>query len=101
MTDCTKIYFPAGSQEVNKINEGKMDKAAYRWLIHEITHSKQCYADSQVRYAEKWFGQLGITTIEQIVKNPTTVSTDMIHNKMPMEKEAQKNADSITNKLSF
>lgn len=101
MTDCTKIYFPASSQEVKKINEGKMDSTAYHWLIHELTHSKQCYTDSQVRYAETWFGQLGITTIEQIVKNPTTVSTNMIHNKMPMEKEAAKNADSITNKLSF
>jgi hypothetical protein len=101
MTDCTKIYFPAGSSEVMKIHDGRIltDAVAFHWLIHEITHSKQCQDMSQVRYAERWFGELGITTIEQIVTNPAKVSSKLIHNKMPMEKQAEQNADSITKKL--
>lgn len=101
MTDCTKIYFPASFGAVAKIHNGQVvsDKAAFHWLIHEITHSKQCQDMSQVRYAERWFGELGITTIEQIVKNPTKVSSKLIHNKMPMEKDAKQNADAIIKKL--
>ena len=41
-----------------------------------------------------WFGQLGKTTLKLIAKGKK-VSSKKIHDKMPMEKQASKNADRV------
>ncbi len=88
MTDCAKIYFAAGSGDVMAIHQGTIltNRSQFHLLIHEISHSSQCNGMSQVRYAEQWFGQLGATTVEQVMTHPTKVSAKMIHNRMPMER---------------
>ncbi len=98
MTDCSTIYFPAGSGVVTLLRSGGLlakaggalvNPDAVRWLLHELQHARQC-ADLYGRenYAIRWFGELGVTLIAQLITDPASVSNRSIHDAMPMEGDA-------------
>jgi hypothetical protein len=106
MTDCYDIYFPAGSGVVAELKNGRIfdGKNARRlhWLLHEIEHSEQCNRwGGRYTYADKWFGQLSGTVLEQIITKRTKISNKSIHNAMPMEANAEKKADKVMQQLGY
>jgi len=103
MCDCMNMYFPAGSGVVANIKNGVIlaqdDKDDFvhfhdlRWLLHELEHTKQCSNwGGRENYAIRWFGELSVTTIEELITNPRKVSNQKLHNSMPMEEQARARA---------
>jgi hypothetical protein len=106
MTDCSNIYFPSGSGMIDMIENGKLFDEKYKddlkWLLHELTHCEQCEAlGGRDAYAATWFGELAATTITQLILNPGNVNEKLLHDAMPMEKEAEQKALKILSRESF
>lgn len=106
MTDCGNIYFPVESGMVDIIENGKLFDKRYRndlkWFLHELTHCEQCAElGGRDAYAATWFGELAATTITQVILDPGNVNEKLLHDAMPMEKEAEQKAIKILSQASF
>jgi len=105
MTDCSRIYFPSDAGIIDIVENGHLFEKKYKndlhWLLHELTHSQQCQAQGgRDEYAKMWFGDLAAATLTQLLINPKSVNERMLHNAMPMEKDAEQNAVIVLNRLS-
>jgi hypothetical protein len=110
MTDCSTIYFPADSGRgiVSTIENGNIFKPGYenwlKWFLHELEHTKQC-ADwgGRLNYADQWFSQLDNPVLAEIMENAGLPILRMkeIHDRMPMERQADSKADEIQSKLKL
>ena len=89
------IYFPPGASEASNLAGGTLGANPHR-LIHEIAHAEQC--KSPLTYAEMWFGQLGSVFISRIMQGDWPSDTE-IHDRQPMEIEADRKADDVMSKL--
>jgi len=104
MTDCSRMYFPSDSGIIGIIEKGHLFEKKYRddlhWLLHELTHSQQCQAQGgRDEYAKLWFGDLAAVTITQLLIDPRNVNDRMLHDAMPMEKNAEQNAVIVLNRV--
>ena len=101
MTDCKVIYFPSEFGMVAVIENEEIFSDLYtdrlHLLLHELTHAEQCdrMLGGRVQYAETWFSELGITTLAELALNPASISAESIHDHMPMEVDAEDNADRL------
>ncbi len=92
MTDCNQIYFPVGRLDsALSMSGGK----ATKWLLHELWHTNQCYQKGgRNNYAAMWFRREAIGMIKALAGGDDKLGK-RIHDKNPMEKDADKNAQRI------
>jgi hypothetical protein len=105
MTDCHSIYFPSGSGMIDIIEKSDLFKSKHRddlkWLLHELAHCEQCSRmGGRDSYAQTWFREVALATITQLLLDPSQVSAEMLHDAMPMEKEAEKKAVRVLKQLT-
>ncbi len=87
MTDCNIVYFPNKSL-VDKINTGqRITKKQMHLLLHEVGHTQQCQKSSREMYARQWFNDLSPAIVAAL--NSGQIETKIIHDAMPLEKEAE------------
>lgn len=110
MTDCSTIYFPADSGRgiVSTIENGNIFKPGYEnwlnWFLHELEHANQCINwGGRLNYADQWFSQLDTPVLAEIMENAGLPILRMkeIHDKMPMERQADSKANEIQSKLKL
>ena len=99
ITDCKKIYYPAARNELNRIRTESSPN--YFLLLHELAHTDQCMGlkkgtlnTKRDKYADMWFSQLPKATIISILNDGIPVRNG-IHNRMPMEKQADQKAKEV------
>ncbi|HED34435.1 MAG TPA: carboxypeptidase regulatory-like domain-containing protein [Gammaproteobacteria bacterium] len=99
ITDCKKIYFPVTRNKLARIRTEK--NPDYYLLLHELAHTDQCmglkrgnYSTRRDKYADMWFSQLPKATIVSILSDGILLDNS-IHDKMPMEKQADQKAREI------
>ncbi|MEJ2096832.1 MAG: hypothetical protein P8Y38_06770 [Deltaproteobacteria bacterium] len=105
MTDCHSIYFPSGSGMTDIIEKGNLFNSRHRddlkWLLHELAHCEQCsQKGGRDSYAQTWFREVALSTITQLFLDPGQVSARMLHDAMPMEKDAEQKAVRVLKQLT-
>jgi hypothetical protein len=100
ITDCKTIYWPEGTGIVAKLADGSdLSKDELRWALHELAHTEQCdEAGGRNEYAYMWFKEMSATTLSEIAQHiaqPEKISHRTIHDRMPMEKVADKKAADV------
>ncbi len=89
ITDCHRIYFKHEYNAKN-IRGGRIT----RLLLHELYHAQQCSQwGGRNRYAMKWFRNLAPGVVRGLKRNHEKFG-DRIHDKMPMEQQAERAARS-------
>ena len=99
ITDCTKIYFSSKDMTDAIAKNTPLTASSMRWLLHELAHTEQCYkVGGREAYAKMWFKDLGTALV-----TPPFSSNDMkeIHDKMPMEKDAEAKAVQVRTQLGI
>lgn len=104
ITDCKKIYLPAGLDHYDALMGNKLANRHYYLILHELAHANQCMkiakptdgSTKRDRYADMWFGQLPKSVFAAILKGKLTDTE--IHDRMPMEKDATAQANAIIRK---
>ena len=108
ITDCKKIYYNKKEKElVNIVAKTNISTFLHK-LLHEIAHTNQCwglskgtFSNKREKYADMWFSNLPLPVLITIHTDPlaplATASgiSDIVHDKMPMEKDADNQADKI------
>ncbi len=99
ITDCKKIYYPKGLNELPKIRSESTPN--YFLLLHEIAHTGQCmslnpgiFSSKRDKYADMWFSNLPMPTLLSILEDGVPADNS-VHDKMPMEKDADSRAAQI------
>jgi hypothetical protein len=119
LTDCSTIYWPQEDWLATQIyydtviNGERLDMlderfgstwtpyedVALRWLFHELAHVEQCsYVGGRDRYGALWVSNaLSTFGLEWDVdfKSILTWDAQVFHDRMPMEREADKYADLV------
>ncbi len=96
ITDCHKIYFKHESK-VQVLRGGRIT----RLLLHELTHTEQCDQwGGRNRYAMKWFRNLAPGTFMALRKGSKNYG-DNVHDEMPMERDAERKAQSLCREISI
>jgi hypothetical protein len=95
MTDCYNIYF-GDKKMIDAIKNNNMSDTQTRWLLHELAHTEQCYKiKGRNNYAKMWFKQMASS-----IKPPYTSDLiKKIHDKMPMEVQADAKRDAVWLKI--
>lgn len=93
-TDCSKTYFN-NSSYVTKLKNGNLSTSQeFHWMLHEIQHFVQCNrVGGRDAYAKMWFDQLSVTFVQN-----SDLAT--LHDRMPMEAEADRVADQALQDLA-
>lgn len=101
MTNCTTIWFPDGSDMVDRIQRDALDDDRLHWFAHELQHVEQCFEKGGKRnYAKMWFGQVPATWLQLITNGkPGDVREGGLHDAMPMEEDADRKADAVLEAL--
>jgi len=101
ITDCYKIYFASNKTSMmDSIRKGRFKSSGEeRLFLHEVAHSEQCYLQGgRNNYAKLWFKQLPVGILKSLT-NKVKVNKSNIHDRMPMEVQAESKAVAIRNKV--
>ncbi len=94
-TDCSRTYYN-NKGFVNRLRRAQLSKSEFRWLLHELKHYDQCKRiGGRSRFAKMWFEHLEISAL-----NGNVTDMKKLHDKMPMEKEAENASIAICKKIS-
>lgn len=97
-TDCHNIYF-SSRDYTEKLRTGTLTvNDDLSWLYHELRHTEQCKeVGGRDPYAEMWFKDLEYSALATNINNPNYYR--VLHDKMPMERNADARATAVENKL--
>jgi hypothetical protein len=95
-TDCHNIYF-SSRDYTDKVRTGTVDSDFFL-LYHELRHTEQCKeVGGRDPFAEMWFKDLEYSALATNLNNPDYYK--VLHDKMPMERDADTRATAVENKL--
>jgi hypothetical protein len=100
-TDCHNVY--SGRREfVDQLRNASLGSNAtlLSLLYHELRHTEQCNEmGGRDFYAERWFRDFEISALTSNLNNPNYYT--VLHDRMPMEKNAEARATEVLKVLSF
>ena len=97
ITDCYDIYCDKG-WVLDDIKSGAVGSSL---IFHELTHVEQCVAQGgREDYAKFWFKNLPVGFFNAIDGNVKDDFKKDLHNKMPMEKQAEKKGQAVQAKFA-
>ncbi len=92
ITDCMNIY----CNNKNLIDQVRTGRVSASIIFHELEHSAQCVKrGSRKEYAKLWFKDLPIGFFGAFDLSVKDKFKNKIHDKMPMEKQAEAKAQSV------
>ncbi len=91
-TDCTNIYCKDPAV-ISQIQSGRVYSSV---VFHELGHVEQCKKrGGRQKFAQLWFGDLPVGFFKALKPDIKDEFKDKIHDRMPMEDQAEKKAQDI------
>jgi hypothetical protein len=101
ITDCNHIYCDDKSIE-DSVKAGVIPQDDADLVFHELTHVEQCAElGGREAYAKFWFKNVPVGFFKAIDGNPNDDFQDELHDKMPMEKDAEKKGEQVAKKYGL
>jgi hypothetical protein len=97
-TDCTISYYNS-NEMVNKMRQGELSTNSWiTWMLHEMSHYQQCMQKGgRDYYARMWFDHLSEAVFRNYLQ---AFDFKALHDRMELEVNAERNAQSILNTLT-
>jgi hypothetical protein len=101
ITDCNHIYCD-DHDVIDSIKRGVIPQDDADLVFHELTHTEQCSElGGREAYAKFWFKNVPVGFFNAIDGDVKDDFKDDLHDKMPMEKDADKNGNAVAEKYGL